>query len=106
MIRGKAVASSSVNMVFVLPAEFEAKQADVDDVEEASARLMLSLEQAIFEKLEGIENWHFKPLYVNGFINGKSMSKMLVDGGAAVNLMPYATSRKLGRNEMISSRPT
>ncbi len=26
------------------------------------------------------------------------MSKMMVDGGAAVNLMPYATFRKLGRN--------
>ncbi len=26
------------------------------------------------------------------------MSKMMVDGGAAVNLIPYATFRKLGRN--------
>jgi hypothetical protein len=53
LINGKATASMSVNMVFMLPAEFEAKQADVDDVEEASARLILSLEQAIFEKPEG-----------------------------------------------------
>nr|ABF96295.1 retrotransposon protein, putative, unclassified [Oryza sativa Japonica Group] len=79
-------------------AEFEAKQADVDDVEEASAKVVLSPEQAIFEKPEGIENRHLKPLYINGFANGKPMSKMMVDGGAAVNLMPYATFRKLGRN--------
>nr|CAD40096.1 OSJNBb0012A12.6 [Oryza sativa Japonica Group]CAE02552.2 OSJNBb0069N01.26 [Oryza sativa Japonica Group] len=85
-------------MVFMLPAEFEARQADVDEVEETSARLVLSPEQAVFEKPEGTENWHLKPLYINGYVNGKPMSKMMVDGGAAVNLMPYATFRKLGRN--------
>ncbi len=85
-------------MVFMLPAEFEAKEADVDDVEEASARLVLSPKQTIFEKPEGTENRHLKPLYVNGFVNGKPMSKMMVDGGATVNLMPCATFRKLGRN--------
>nr|AAQ56287.1 hypothetical protein OSJNBa0079I01.18 [Oryza sativa Japonica Group] len=80
------------------PSEFEAKEADVDDVEEASARLILSPDQAVFEKPEWTENRHLKLLYLNGYVNGKPMSKMLVDGGAAVNLMPYATFRKLGRN--------
>jgi hypothetical protein len=46
-----------------LPTEFEARQADVDDVEEASARLILSPEQAFFEKPEGTENRHLKPLF-------------------------------------------
>nr|ABA94385.1 retrotransposon protein, putative, unclassified [Oryza sativa Japonica Group] len=54
--------------------------------------------QAIFEKPEGTKNRHLKPLYINRFVNGKPMSKMMVDGGAAVNLMPYATFRKLGRS--------
>nr|CAE04998.2 OSJNBb0093G06.6 [Oryza sativa Japonica Group] len=98
LTKGKSVVTASVNMVFTLPAEFGAKQADVDEVEEASAKLVLSLEQAVFEKPEGIENRHVKPLYVNGYVNGKPMSKMMVNGGAAVNLMPYATFRKLGRN--------
>nr|AAU44286.1 putative polyprotein [Oryza sativa Japonica Group] len=98
LLKGKAIASASVNMVFTLPAEFEARQADVDDVEEISARLVLSPEQAIFEKPEGTGNRHLKPLYINGFVNGKPMSKMMVDRGAAVNLMPYATFRKLSRN--------
>nr|AAX95395.1 Reverse transcriptase (RNA-dependent DNA polymerase), putative [Oryza sativa Japonica Group]ABA92966.2 retrotransposon protein, putative, unclassified [Oryza sativa Japonica Group] len=96
--KGKSVVTALVNMVFMLPAEFRAKQADVDEVEEASARLVLSPEQAVFEKLEGTENRHLKPLYINGYVNGKPMSKMMVDGGAAVNLMPYAIFRKLGRN--------
>nr|AAM14675.1 Putative retrotransposon polyprotein [Oryza sativa Japonica Group]AAN04925.1 Putative retrotransposon polyprotein [Oryza sativa Japonica Group]AAP52165.1 retrotransposon protein, putative, unclassified [Oryza sativa Japonica Group] len=58
----------------------------------------LSPEQAVFEKPEGTENRHLKPLYINGYVNGKPMPKMMVDGGAAVNLMPYATFKKLGRN--------
>nr|AAU89171.1 retrotransposon protein, putative, unclassified [Oryza sativa Japonica Group]ABF97756.1 retrotransposon protein, putative, unclassified [Oryza sativa Japonica Group] len=98
LAKGKAAASSSVNMVFVLPAEYEANQADADVVEESSAKLILSPEQAVFEKPEGAENRHLKPLYVKGFVNGWPMSKMMVDGGAAVNLMPYATFRKLGKN--------
>jgi len=36
-------------------------------------------------------------LYLKGFIDGKPLTKMLVDGGVAVNLMPYSTFRKLGK---------
>nr|AAQ56478.1 hypothetical protein OSJNBa0023H09.22 [Oryza sativa Japonica Group] len=98
LAKGKSVVTASVNMVFTLPAEFGVKQADVDKVEEKSAKLILLPEQAVFEKPEGIENRHLKGLYVNGYVNGKPISKMMVDGGAALNLMPYATFRKLGRN--------
>nr|ABA98296.1 retrotransposon protein, putative, unclassified [Oryza sativa Japonica Group] len=98
LAKGKSVVMAPVNMVFTLPAEFGIDQADVDEVEEESAKLVLSPEQAVFEKPEGTENRHLKPLYINGYVNGKPMSKMMVDGGAAVNLMPYATFRKLGRN--------
>jgi hypothetical protein len=38
-----------------------------------------------------------KALYLKGFIDGKPMTKMLVDGGAAFNLMPYTTFRKFGK---------
>ena len=34
---------------------------------------------------------------MKGFVDGKQMSKMLVDGGAFVNLMPYTTFHKLGK---------
>nr|ABA92934.2 retrotransposon protein, putative, unclassified [Oryza sativa Japonica Group] len=98
LAKGKSVVTAPINMVFTLPAEFGNKQADIDEVEEESAKLILSPEQAVFEKLEGTENRHLKPLYINCYVNGKPMSKMMVDGGAAVNLMPYTTFRKLGRN--------
>jgi hypothetical protein len=33
---------------------------------------------------------HLKPLFVRGHIDGLPVAKMLVDGGAVVNLMPYS----------------
>jgi hypothetical protein len=37
-----------------------------------------------------------RPLYLKGYVNGKPLTKMFVNGGAAVNVMPYTTFRKLG----------
>ena len=34
---------------------------------------------------------------MKGLVDGKPMNKMLVDGDAFVNLMPYTTFRKLGK---------
>ena len=34
---------------------------------------------------------------MKGFVDGKPMNKMLVDGGASVNLMPYTIFHKLGK---------
>jgi hypothetical protein len=52
-------------------------------------------QQAIFDKLD--KHQHLKALYLKGFIDGKRMSKMLVDGSASVNLMPYTTFLKLSK---------
>ena len=45
---------------------------------------------------------------MRGHINGKSISRMLVDGGAIVNLMPYSLYKKLGRKdeELIKTNMT
>ena len=45
------------------------------------------IQQAIFDK--PFKHRYLKALYVKGFVDGKSMSKILVDGGASVNLMSY-----------------
>ena len=34
---------------------------------------------------------------MKGLVDGKTMNKMLVDGGASVNLIPYTTFCKLGK---------
>ena len=56
---------------------------------------MTVVQQAIFDK--PIKHRHLKALYMKGFVDGKPKNKMLVDGGAFVNLMPYTTFHKLGK---------
>ena len=88
-------------MAFLLSSKFKAPAdqevyLDFDEsrYEEMAAQLTL-IQQAIFDK--PIKHRHLKALYVKGFVDGKPMSKMLVDGDAFVNLMPYTTFRKLGK---------
>ncbi|WVZ62799.1 hypothetical protein U9M48_012501 [Paspalum notatum var. saurae] len=44
---------------------------------------------------------HLKPLYLKGHINGRPISRMMVDGGAAVKFMPYSLFKKLGREDSL-----
>ena len=81
-------------MVFVLPSEFRAPQPE----ELAIAQLDLGPQPIIFEKPKEKSYKHLKGLYLKGFIDGKPVNRMLVDTGAAVNLMPYSVLRRLGRS--------
>nr|ABA92239.1 retrotransposon protein, putative, unclassified [Oryza sativa Japonica Group] len=81
-----------VNMVCMLPMEFCA----MDEAE--VAQFSLGPKDAIFEKPDE-SNRHMKSLYLKGHVDGKPVSRMLVDGGAAVNLMPYSLFKKLGRED-------
>ena len=49
----------------------------------------------MFQKPSEEDN-HLKALYMRGHINGKPVTRMLIDGGAIVNLMPYSLYKKLG----------
>jgi hypothetical protein len=60
--------------------------------------MCLSPKEAVFEKPEE-SSQHLKPLYVQGHIDGKPISRMLVDGDTVVNLMPYSIFKKLGRED-------
>jgi hypothetical protein len=82
-----------MNMVYCLPANFRA----VDEEGEV-AQLDFGPKNAIFEKPKELVK-HLKPLYVKGHINGSPVARMLVDGGAVVNLMPYSVFEKLGLDE-------
>ena len=61
------------------------------------AKLNLEHVPATFEKPEDEKRKHLKALFLKGFVDGKPVTKMLVAGGAAVNIMPYAMLRKLGK---------
>jgi hypothetical protein len=77
-------ASMDIDMVFTLPAEFRG-------VEEEIVQLCLGPIGAVFENPEE-SSQHLKPLYVRGHIDRRPISRMLVDSGAAINLMPYFVS--------------
>jgi hypothetical protein len=91
-------------MVCFLPNEFMApanqvvqEQASPDINEDEQLGLMAQLvlaKHATFDK--PAKNRHMRPLYLRGFFNGNPLTKMFVDGGATVNVMPYTTFRKLG----------
>jgi hypothetical protein len=54
--------------------------------------------EAAFTKPKESVN-HLKPLFVRSHIDGIPIAKMLVDGGAAINLMPYSLYGKLGKQD-------
>jgi hypothetical protein len=96
--------SAHTCMVCFLPNEFMApanqivQEEVLPDMDEAGQfGLMVQLvlaKQATFDK--PAKNRHMRPLYLRGYVNGKPLTKMFVDGGAAINVMPYTTFRKLG----------
>ena len=63
--------------------------------EEEAALLDFGPCEAVFQKPKESDN-HLKALYMRGHINGRPISRMLVDGGAIVNLKPYSLYKKLG----------
>ena len=54
---------------------------------------------AIFENPVDNEKQHLKALFVKGRVDGHPMTKILIDGGAAINIMLYAVYRKLGKGD-------
>jgi hypothetical protein len=92
-------------MVYFLPNEFmapanqvvqEEVSPDVNEDEQLGglmAQLVLA-KQATFDK--PARNRHMRPLYLKRYVNSKPLAKIFVDGGAAVNVMPYTTFKKLG----------
>ena len=69
------------------------------ELEEAMVQLNLEPLLATFEKPEDDKRQHLKVLFLKGFVDGKPVTKMLVDGGAAMNIMPYVMLRKLGKSQ-------
>jgi hypothetical protein len=80
-----------INMVFTLLTELRG-------AEEKVAQMCLGPKEAMFEKHEE-SSQHLKPLYVHGHIDGKPISKMLINGDATINLMSYSVLKKLERED-------
>jgi hypothetical protein len=92
--KSDGMTSAGTNMVFVLPLEFYAP----DRKEFPVAQLDFGPWPVIFEKPQEKNYKHLKALYLKGCINGHLVNKMLVNTGAAVNIMPYSVLHRLGRS--------
>ena len=64
-------------------------------LEEDMSHLQFGPREAVFQKPSEKDN-HLKVLNMRGHINGKPVTRMLVDCVAIVNLMPYSLYKKLG----------
>jgi hypothetical protein len=89
-----------INVVFTLPIQFRG-------VEEEVAQMCLSSKEVVLKKPKESRQ-HLKTLYIRGHIDGKPISRMLIGGGAAVNLMLYVVFKNLGwqDNELVKTNLT
>jgi hypothetical protein len=90
--KADGIASAGTNMVFILPPEFY----EPDRKELPVAHLDFGSWPVIFEKPREKNYKHLKALYLKGYINDHPVNKMVVDTGAAVNIMPYSVLHQLG----------
>jgi hypothetical protein len=54
---------------------------------------------AVFEKPTDDERQHLKALFVKDRVDGQPVSKILIDGGATINIMPYVMYQNLGKGD-------
>ena len=62
-------------------------------------------QKVILEKPSVEMTMHIKPLYIRSHLNGKPVSKVLIDNESAVNVMPLRMLRAMGRsiNDLIET---
>ncbi|CAL2248040.1 unnamed protein product [Prunus armeniaca] len=125
-----------INMVFIMPEKFRAAEGqkstlegDVFSQESFECRLAeaeeppkqqtgnhktegttnkLAAEQLCFSKPTKEMANHIRPLFITANFGGVPVPKVMVDGGAAINLLPHRILSKMGRTEkdLISTRLT
>jgi hypothetical protein len=60
--------------------------------------LILGRDQSFLRNPREKNYKHLEALYLKGYINGHLVNKMLVNTGAAFNIMPYSVLRRLGHS--------
>jgi hypothetical protein len=88
-------------MVFMLLMEFLAPSDDEEEVVLSNqvAQLALDLMMVVFEKPTDDERQHLKALFVKDRVDEQPVSKILIDGGATINIMPYVMHQKLSKGD-------
>jgi len=55
--------------------------------------------KVIFEQPDDLMKNHFKPLFIQAKVDEIGINKVLVDDGAAVNLMPQSLRKRIGKTD-------
>jgi hypothetical protein len=86
---------------------FLADYDNISDDETIMAQFDFRLKEAVFTKPKKLVN-HLKSLFMCGHINGIPISRMFIDGGAAINLMLHFLYLMLGKldDELIRTNMT
>jgi hypothetical protein len=56
-------------------------------------------QKAIFEQPDDSMMSHLKPLFIQAKVDEVNVNKVLVDGGAAVNMMPQSLLKRIGKTD-------
>nr|CAD1830252.1 unnamed protein product [Ananas comosus var. bracteatus] len=100
--------SADVNMVYALPQSFKVESVEYEetiyDGEELTvAQLQLKdakpVDAVVFEKPSIMQTRFVRPLFIRALIEGRPVGRVMVDGGAMVNVMPTSFFKKLGKSE-------
>ncbi|CAL9021206.1 unnamed protein product [Prunus brigantina] len=106
-----------MNMVLVLPSEFSAPGGHTNGLDNDVAKEQLDQRPKTKEELLAVafneviprdepnKYRHLKPLYISAHVEGVPVSKVFVDCGATVNILPYSLMKKLdkSREDLIPS---
>ncbi|CAL2240318.1 unnamed protein product [Prunus armeniaca] len=99
----------SMNMVLVLPSEFSVPEGQTNDLDNDVAKEQLDQKPKTKEELlavafneviprDGPNKYrHLKPLYISAHVESVPVSKVFVDCGATVNILPYSLMKKLDK---------
>lgn len=98
------------NVVSILPVEYDITS-EINEVEDDFTEEMtnhkplyyyvmnngcVEKQHAVFEKPDFQMMHHLKPLFIQAKVNGVGVNKVLVDGGATMNLLPQSLLKKIG----------
>ncbi|XP_020082161.1 uncharacterized protein LOC109705789 [Ananas comosus] len=94
-------------MVYTLSQSFKVEYTEYEEIEEEFVLnvAQLQLEDAkpadtvVFEKPSAIQMRFIRPLFIRALIEGRLVGRVMVDGGAMVNVMPTSFFKKLGKDE-------
>jgi hypothetical protein len=101
------------NVVSVLPRDYDRVMEIEDEGDEMEEETMahkpvcyyvmnngcVEEQNAFFERPDDSMKAHLKPLFIKGKVENVGVNKILVDGGAAVNLMPHYMLKKIGKDD-------